>query len=105
VNFHGPAKECSVSSPFWGYIPELMEVDSLAQAEKIKMLVEHFPLERASEAYRLLHHAKSRDARSLHPTTDHNPVGDGQYLLDSWTRSGTASARRPPMCDDLKGAV
>jgi hypothetical protein len=41
VNFHGPAKECSVSSPYWGYIPELMEVVSLAQAGKIKMLVEH----------------------------------------------------------------
>ena len=21
VNFHGPAKECSVSAPYWGYIP------------------------------------------------------------------------------------
>ncbi len=26
VNFHGPAKECSVAAPYWGYIPELMEV-------------------------------------------------------------------------------
>jgi alcohol dehydrogenase, propanol-preferring len=55
VNFHSPAKECSVASPYWGSIPELMEVISLAQAGKIKMLVEQFPLERASEAYHLLH--------------------------------------------------
>jgi propanol-preferring alcohol dehydrogenase len=55
VNFHSPAKECSVASPYWGSIPELMEVVSLAQAGKIRMLVEQFPLERASEAYRLLH--------------------------------------------------
>ena len=58
VNFHSPAKECSVASPYWGSIPELMEVVSLAQAGKIKMLVEQFPLERASEAYHLLHDGK-----------------------------------------------
>jgi propanol-preferring alcohol dehydrogenase len=58
VNFHSPAKECSVASPYWGSIPELMEVISLAQAGKIKMLVEQFPLERASEAYHLLHDGK-----------------------------------------------
>jgi propanol-preferring alcohol dehydrogenase len=58
VNFHNPAQECSVASPYWGSIPELMEVVSLAQAGKIKMLVEHFPLEKASEAYHLLHDGK-----------------------------------------------
>ena len=58
VNFHSPAKECSVASPYWGTIPELMEVVSLAQAGKIRMLVEQFPLERASEAYHLLHDGK-----------------------------------------------
>jgi alcohol dehydrogenase, propanol-preferring len=58
VNFHSPAKECSVASPYWGSIPELMEVLSLAQAGKIKMLVEHFPLEKASDAYHLLHDGK-----------------------------------------------
>jgi alcohol dehydrogenase, propanol-preferring len=58
VNFHSPAKECSVASPYWGSITELMEVVSLAQAGKIKMLVEQFPLERATEAYHLLHDGK-----------------------------------------------
>jgi propanol-preferring alcohol dehydrogenase len=58
VSFFSPARECSVASPFWGSIPELIEVVSLAQAGRIKMLVEHFPLERASEAYRLLHRGK-----------------------------------------------
>ena len=58
VNFFSPARECSVASPFWGTIPELIEVISLAQAGKIKMLVEHFPLERAAEAYHLLHDGK-----------------------------------------------
>jgi propanol-preferring alcohol dehydrogenase len=58
VNFHSPAKECSVASPYWGSIPELMEVVALAQAGKIKMLTEQFPLERAGEAYHLLHDGK-----------------------------------------------
>ncbi|WP_302563250.1 hypothetical protein [Catellatospora tritici] len=31
---------------------------TLAQQQKITTLVEHFPLERADEAYRLLHHGK-----------------------------------------------
>jgi propanol-preferring alcohol dehydrogenase len=44
-----------VASPFWGSIPELIEVISLAQAGKIKMLVEHFPLDDAAHAYHLLH--------------------------------------------------
>jgi propanol-preferring alcohol dehydrogenase len=35
-----------------------MEVVILAQAGKIRMLVEQFPLERASEAYHLLHDGK-----------------------------------------------
>lgn len=58
VNFSSPRNECSVSSPFWGSIPELMEVVSLAQTGKIKMLIEHFPLEQAAKAYDLLHDGK-----------------------------------------------
>jgi propanol-preferring alcohol dehydrogenase len=58
VNFLSPPHECSVASPFWGSLPELMEVVSLAEAGKIRMLVEHFPLDRAREAYRLLHDGK-----------------------------------------------
>ena len=58
VNFYSPPHECSVASPFWGFIPELMEVVSLAQAGHIRMLVEYFPLERAGEAYQLLHDGK-----------------------------------------------
>jgi propanol-preferring alcohol dehydrogenase len=58
VNFHSLPHECSATSPYWGSIPELVEVVSLAQAGKIKMLVERFPIERASEAYHLLHDGK-----------------------------------------------
>jgi propanol-preferring alcohol dehydrogenase len=58
VNFFNLPRECSVAAPYWGSITELIEVVSLAQAGKIKMVVEHFPLERAGEAYRLLHDGK-----------------------------------------------
>jgi alcohol dehydrogenase, propanol-preferring len=67
VNFHSPQKECSVAAPFWGTIPELLEVISLAQAGKIKMLVEHFPLERAGEAYHLLHGGKIQGRAVITP--------------------------------------
>jgi propanol-preferring alcohol dehydrogenase len=68
VNFLGPAKECSVASPYWGYITELMEVVDLAQAGKIKMLVEHFPLDRAAEAYHLLHDGKIQGRAVITPS-------------------------------------
>jgi alcohol dehydrogenase, propanol-preferring len=67
VNFFSPPHECSVASPFWGSIPELLEVVSLAQAGRIKMLVEHFSLERAGEAYHLLHEGKIQGRAVITP--------------------------------------
>lgn len=67
VNFFSPPHECSVASPFWGSIPELMEVVSLGEAGKIKMLVEHFPLQRAGEAYHLLHDGKIQGRAVITP--------------------------------------
>jgi propanol-preferring alcohol dehydrogenase len=67
VNFFSPPHECSVASPYWGSITELMEVVSLAQAVKIQMVVEHFPLERAGEAYRLLREGKVRGRAVVTP--------------------------------------
>jgi propanol-preferring alcohol dehydrogenase len=67
VNFHSLPHECSAASPYWGSIPELVEVVSLAQAGKIKMLVERFPIERAGEAYQLLHDGKIRGRAVITP--------------------------------------
>ena len=67
VNFNSPPKECSVASPFWGSIPELIEVITLAQSGKIQMLVEHFPLDRAGDAYQLLHEGKIRGRAVITP--------------------------------------
>ena len=55
VTFSSPASECAVPALYWGFITELMEVVTLAQAGNITMLVEHFPPARGSETYRLLH--------------------------------------------------
>jgi alcohol dehydrogenase, propanol-preferring len=55
VSFFDPPHECAVASAFWGSIPELIEVIDLAQAGTIDMLVEHFPLDHAGQAYQLLH--------------------------------------------------
>jgi alcohol dehydrogenase, propanol-preferring len=67
VNFASPPHECSVASPFWGSIPELIEVIALAKVGKIQMLVEHFPLERADEAYQLLHDGKIQGRAVITP--------------------------------------
>jgi propanol-preferring alcohol dehydrogenase len=67
VNFSSPPHECSVTSPFWGSIPELLEVIALARAGKLKMLVEHFSLDRAAEAYELLHDGKIRGRAVITP--------------------------------------
>ncbi|WNO76879.1 NAD(P)-dependent alcohol dehydrogenase [Streptomyces sp. AM8-1-1] len=67
VDFLSPPHECSVTSPYWGFIPELMEVVTLAQQQKIKMLVEYFPLERANEAYQLLHDGKIQGRAVITP--------------------------------------
>ncbi|BBY31148.1 NAD(P)-dependent alcohol dehydrogenase [Mycolicibacterium sediminis] len=67
VSFHGPALECSVAAPFWGSIPELIEVISLARSGKIEMKVEHFSLDQAAHAYELLHHGKIRGRAVITP--------------------------------------
>ena len=67
VNFNNPAKECSVASPFWGSIPDLIDVIELAQTGKIKMLVEHFPLDDAAHAYQLLHDGKIKGRAVITP--------------------------------------
>lgn len=42
---------CSVTIPYWGTRPELLDVVALAQAGKIVPHVEQYALEQASEVY------------------------------------------------------
>ena len=67
VNFHTPPHECSVASPYWGSIPELIEVITLAQTGKIQMLVERFTLDQADQVYQLLHDGKIRGRAVITP--------------------------------------
>ena len=103
VNFSSPPKECSVAAPFWGSIPELIEVINLAQTGKIKMLVEHFPLDSAAEATTCCTTARFRDAPSSHLTASGMPWQKGVFnigrcggppLLDNGDRVMLRSERR-----------
>ncbi len=67
VNFSSPPHECSVASPFWGSIPELIELIALAQTGTITMLVEHFTLDDAARAYELLHDGKIQGRAVITP--------------------------------------
>jgi propanol-preferring alcohol dehydrogenase len=50
-HYFGVPMECQVVAPYWGSIPELMEVLELAEAGKLRMTVEHFPLEQITTVY------------------------------------------------------
>lgn len=58
VSFYTVPHECSVTSPYWGTIPELMEVIALARAGRISLGVEHFTLDQALDGYDRLHHGR-----------------------------------------------
>ena len=45
----------------------MIEVIELAQTGKIKMLVEHFPLDKAAQAYHLLHDGKIQGRAVITP--------------------------------------
>ncbi|MEU2304152.1 hypothetical protein [Streptomyces misionensis] len=67
VDFTSPPHECSVAPTYWGTLPELMEVITHARQEKIKVLVERFPLQRADEAYQLLHDGRIQGRAVITP--------------------------------------
>jgi len=50
-NFFSVPTECSITAPYWGTIPELMELIVLAESGRIKSHNNYYPLERAHEAY------------------------------------------------------
>ena len=51
VSFFSVAYEASISTTYWGTLPELAEVLALAAARRIRARIERFPLERAGDAY------------------------------------------------------
>ncbi|QRP45761.1 NAD(P)-dependent alcohol dehydrogenase [Amycolatopsis sp. FDAARGOS 1241] len=67
VNFSSPPHECSVAAPYWGSLPELIDVIALARQRKVRMLVEHFPLARVAEAYQLLQDGKIQGRAVITP--------------------------------------
>ncbi|HVG59010.1 MAG TPA: NAD(P)-dependent alcohol dehydrogenase [Hyalangium sp.] len=51
-HFFGLPLECQVMAPYWGTLPEMMEVVELAQQGRLRMTVERFSLEQIPEAYK-----------------------------------------------------
>ena len=53
-NFYALPYEVSLTTSFWGTLPELHEVIALARQGRIKAHVQRFPLEDALHAYELM---------------------------------------------------
>lgn len=57
-NFFALPYECSLAAPYWGTLPDLLEVIALAGQGKLKTRVEHFPLSQVHTAYEELRHGR-----------------------------------------------
>jgi propanol-preferring alcohol dehydrogenase len=66
-SYLGVPNELSVASVFYGSIPELSEVVTLAREGRIKTQVELFPLEQTPHAYRRLHEGSVRGRAVITP--------------------------------------
>jgi propanol-preferring alcohol dehydrogenase len=53
-NFYALPYEVSLTTSFWGTLPELHEVIALARQNKIRAHIQRFPLEQANHAYELM---------------------------------------------------
>ena len=67
VSFFGVPYGAQVATSYWGTLPELMEIVELAQAGRIRMDVETFPLSRVSEAYDRLRRGQIRGRAVIVP--------------------------------------
>ena len=66
-SYFGVPTELSVASVFYGSIPELAEVTSLAQGGKIRPQVELFPLDQATQVYQRLREGKMHGRAVITP--------------------------------------
>jgi propanol-preferring alcohol dehydrogenase len=66
-HFFGVPLECQVVAPYWGTLPELMEVVALAQTGRLQLTVERFPLERIEEVYQRMREGTLRGRAVVTP--------------------------------------
>ena len=57
-NFFALPYECAIAAPYWGTLPELIELIALAENGRIKSHNTYYPLERAADAYQALREGK-----------------------------------------------
>ncbi len=88
TNFFALPYDCSVSAPYWGTLPDLLEVIALAELGKVKPAVEFFPLARVQDAYHEL-----REGR-IHGRAVIVPGGESPRAVRP--RTGPRRARRRP---------
>jgi alcohol dehydrogenase, propanol-preferring len=50
-SFFSLPAECALTTPYWGSLPELIEIIALAESGRLKSHNTYYPLERAQEAY------------------------------------------------------
>lgn len=67
VSFFGVPYGAQVSTSYWGTLPELIELVSIARAGKLRVETEVFPLERAPEAYDKLRRGEVRGRAVIVP--------------------------------------
>jgi propanol-preferring alcohol dehydrogenase len=68
VNFFALPYGAEVATSYWGTVTELVELVALANAGKLRLDVEVFPLERANEAYERLRRGEIRGRAVIAPT-------------------------------------
>lgn len=68
VNFFSVPYGAQVATSYWGSITELMELVSLAQAGRLQLNVQRYPLQRAVEAYRDLREGRIQGRAVIVPS-------------------------------------
>lgn len=67
VSFFGLPMGASVATSYWGSLPELMELVTIAQRGRLRLEVETFPLARAAEVYAKLRAGEIRGRAVIAP--------------------------------------
>ena len=67
VSFFGVPYGAQVATSYWGTVPELIELVSLARAGKLRVETDVFSLDRAPEAYEKLRRGEVRGRAVIVP--------------------------------------
>jgi propanol-preferring alcohol dehydrogenase len=66
-NFFALPYECAIAAPYWGTLPELIELIALAESGRIKSQNTYYTLDTAAEAYQAMREGKIRGRAVIVP--------------------------------------